>query len=49
MPLAAAVTRASMGCLVLDPDKSAGPLDQLEAIALATARATTPTTELQVF
>lgn len=47
--LAAAVTRASMGCLVLDPDKSAGPLDQLEAIALATARATTPTTELQVF
>ena len=47
--LAAAVTRASMGCLVLDPDKSAGPLDQLEAIALATARSTAPTHELQVF
>ncbi|MFT3877429.1 MAG: hypothetical protein QM708_13550 [Propioniciclava sp.] len=47
--LAGAVTKAAMGCLVLDPDRSAGPLDQLEALALATAAATQPAIELQAF
>lgn len=47
--LAAAATKAAMGCVVLDPDKSVGPIDQLEALALATAAATQPDRELQVF
>lgn len=47
--LAGASTRASSGCLVLDADKSLGPIDQIEATALATWAATTKPTEDQVF
>ena len=37
------------GKVALDPDKSAGPIDQLRALALATAAAATQPTEVQVF
>ncbi len=47
--LAAAHAAVRAGCVALDPDKSAGPVDQIEALMLATAAATKPTNALQVY
>lgn len=47
--LAAAHAAVRAGCVALDPDKSAGPVDQVEALMLATAAATKPTNALQVY
>ena len=47
--LAAAVGTVRAGCVTLNPDKSAGPVDQIEALMLATAGAIKPTTGIQVY
>ena len=47
--LAGAHASIRAGCVALDPDKSAGAVDQVEALMLATAAALRPTKQLQVF
>ena len=47
--LAGAIGTVRAGCVTLSPDKSAGPVDQVEALMLATAAAIKPTNTIQVF